>query len=121
MKIIDRIKCFFGKHVWWNSDYTQIQKGMYAIYLVTRCCIKCGLFRADPSSFDEKLIHERWQEMADLDNLKDSVPPLSEGLQELKHLVDSSSGLDLSKMDIDVESFLKADADLRRNEEKEDV
>ena len=114
MKLIQKIKCFFGKHTWWNSDFTQIHKGMVAAYLSTKCCIKCGTFKADPSDFDEKRIYDRWGEMAGFDTAQDTTPPISEGLRELKHLVDSSLSLDLSKMDIDVESFKKADEELNK-------
>lgn len=113
MKLIDRIKCFFGRHDFWVSVDHAIKvfvKGTDRAFLVMHCCVNCGKAKFRTS---ETQGPSRWVELA-LTNIKDTQAPVSEQVMEVKNLVDSSLKLDLSKMDIDVESFKKADEELEK-------
>lgn len=101
-----KLKCFVGMHDFWAAADHALKvfvKGKDRAFLTMHCCVDCGKVKFNADSND---VADRWKELA-LTNLRDTQAPVSEQVMEVKNLVDSSINLDLSKMDIDVESFKK--------------
>jgi len=107
-------KCFFWKHNFFrkgmrSSQYTT--KG-YTARVNLMCCINCGKIKGQVLEVSPVTdVYKRWEELA---GVSDAVPtpPANTKLTELREILDSSSTLDLSKMNIDVESFKQAERSL---------
>lgn len=118
--MFESIKCFFGRHDFFRKGIyssTYSKKGFTArVHLL--CCVNCGKMKGnilDISPVAE--VYKRWEELAGVSDAT-PTPPADTKLTELREILDSSSTLDLSKMNIDVESFKKADEKLLQKQQQ---
>lgn len=89
-----------------SSQYTT--KG-YTARINLMCCVNCGKIKGQVLEVSPVTdVYKRWEELAGVSDVV-PTPPANTKLTELREILDSSSTLDLSKMNIDVESFKKGD------------